>query len=190
MLQYLSKHGEGMGSKELLWGAQEGGVPKAAWSTWLLFLSVNCWQEEKGDFSSCSLPTASKSCWEPHKNKHRRRKDNLRLFQMSKIGLSRVTETKTKFPIPWGMEVFSHRHFLRKNMQGEFTFHSFWHLDLAWIYMSLEVQGEMEIEILELILVCSFSRDTLNKARLSETLCPVFCDSCGSKGSSFLGSFS
>lgn len=56
--------------------------------------------------------------------------------------------------------------------------------------MSLEVQGKMEIEILELILVFSFSGDTLNKARLSETLCPVFYDSYGSKGSSFLGSFS
>lgn len=61
---------------------------------------------------------------------------------------------------------------------------------LAWIYVSLEVQGEMEIEILELILLCSFPRDALNKARLSKTLCPVFYDSYGSKGSSFLGSFS
>lgn len=86
--------------------------------------------------------------------------------------------------------MFLNRHFLRKNMQGEFTFHSFWYLALAQIYMSLEVQGEMEIEIQELILVFSFSGDTLNKARLSETLCPVFYDSYGSKGSSFLGSFS
>lgn len=79
---------------------------------------------------------------------------------------------------------------LRKNMQAEFTFHSFWHLALARIYMSLEVQGETEIEILELILLCSFPRDTLNKAKLSKTLCPVFYDTYRSKGSSFLGSFS
>lgn len=105
------------------------------------------------------------------------------------MGLSRVTETKSKFHIPGGMKVFSYRHFLRKNMQGEFTFHSFWHLALARIYMSLGVQGEMEIEILELILLCIFPGDTLKKARLSQTLCPVFYDSYGSKGISFLGSF-
>lgn len=44
-------------------------------------------------------------------------------------------------------------------MQGEFTFHSFWHLVLARIYMSLGVQGEMEIEIPELLLLSSFPRD-------------------------------
>lgn len=59
--------------------------------------------------------------------------------------------------------------------------------------LDLYVSGgtrEMEIEILEIILLCSFSRDALNKARVRETLCPVFYDSYGSKGSSFSGSFS
>lgn len=77
------------------WGGEtfsevlSGDGPRAAWGTQLLFLSVNSWQGGKGDFSWCSYPQllgTSENHREPHKSKHRRRKNNLRLFQMWKDG--------------------------------------------------------------------------------------------------------
>lgn len=77
------------------WGGEtfsevlSGDGPRAAWGTQLLFLSVNSWQGGKGDFSWCSYPQllgTSENHWAPHKSKHRRRKNNLRLFQMWKDG--------------------------------------------------------------------------------------------------------
>lgn len=111
-------------------------------------------------------------------------------FKCEKTGLSRVTGTKSEFHLPRGMRVFPHRHFLNRNMQGEFTSHSYWHLVLVQVYMSPGVQEEMENEILELFWLSSFPRDTfLQGPAKSEVAFPI-SDSYGSRGSSSSGSSS